>query len=50
MNAAVRERELVLAFHEDFPGLGYVRKMGPFFDFVPIAPESLEERASRGCR
>lgn len=37
MEKAVENKDLVLTFHENFPGLGYVIRNGPWFDWV-VAP------------
>lgn len=35
------ERQLVLAYHEDFPGLGYVVRTEDSFDWIPARAEML---------
>lgn len=38
-----RSRNLVLAYHEGFPGLGYIRKRKPFgFQWVPVSINDLQ--------
>jgi len=39
----------LLAYHEQFPGLGFVRKMGPFFDWIPADAENLGAGVVRQC-
>lgn len=35
-------RTLVLAYHEQFPGLGYVSRWGPFYDWNPVPLDTLQ--------
>lgn len=37
LEGAARRRQRVLAYHEQFPGLGFVEKVGSAFDWVPEA-------------
>lgn len=41
LNSVARKKTLVLAYHEKFPGLGYIRKAGPFFDWKEATAKSL---------
>lgn len=34
LEKAAKKKYLILAYHERFPGLGYVRELGPFFDWI----------------
>lgn len=36
LNEVSRERILTLAYHEQYPGLGYVSTLGPFYDWIPV--------------
>eukprot|EP00178_Gracilaria_changii_P002755 TRINITY_DN1402_c0_g1_i1.p1 TRINITY_DN1402_c0_g1~~TRINITY_DN1402_c0_g1_i1.p1 ORF type:complete len:336 (+),score=51.94 TRINITY_DN1402_c0_g1_i1:297-1304(+) len=41
LDLAVKEQSLVLAFHEAFPGVGYIKNDGAFFDWEPMVGENL---------
>ncbi|KAI0563912.1 Metallo-beta-lactamase [Gracilaria domingensis] len=40
---------LALAFHESFPGLGFVQERGPFFEWVPMVSQNLGFGVKRVC-
>lgn len=40
LDSLAKNRALTLAYHEQFPGLGYVSTWGPFYDWMP-APLSM---------
>lgn len=36
LDKLAKDRTLTLAYHEQFPGLGYVSTLGPFYDWSPV--------------
>ncbi|CAN8073957.1 unnamed protein product [Agarophyton chilense] len=40
---------LVMAYHESFPGLGFVQERGPFFEWIPNALQRLGYGVQKGC-
>lgn len=49
MNMAVRNRYLVLAYHEEFPGLGYISKRSGKFDWIPATFQSAGFGVKKQC-
>eukprot|EP00175_Furcellaria_lumbricalis_P000866 FN606577.1.p1 GENE.FN606577.1~~FN606577.1.p1 ORF type:complete len:54 (+),score=10.32 FN606577.1:96-257(+) len=49
MDTAARRRDLVLTYHEEFPGLGYISKIEGSFDWVPAPTEFLGSDVKTQC-
>lgn len=49
MEMAVEERLLVHAFHEQFPGLGYIKRDGAFFDWEPMLASNIGNGIELTC-
>lgn len=49
LNKASNRRSLVLAYHEPFPGLGYVRKTRKSYTWVPATTELLGNGVATQC-
>lgn len=47
LREAANSRDLVLAYHEPFPGLGHVKRVGAFFDWVAVGAHELASRELR---
>lgn len=46
---ATKRQNLVLSYHEDFPGLGYIVKSGTNFDWVPAQTQLLGVAVKKVC-
>lgn len=49
LKKAARGRDLVLAYHEQFPGLGRVSRKGDSFDWIPAPIEQLGTGVRQLC-
>lgn len=45
-----RTRDLILAYHEPFPGLGFVKRFGSSFDWTPASRQKLVADENRRLR
>lgn len=49
LSSAARRKDLVLAYHEAFPGLGYVTINGAAFSWTPAATQSMGVGVKTQC-
>lgn len=49
LEKSVKRGDLILAYHEEFPGLGYIAKTQNSFDWIPKPAPSLQNGARLVC-